>query len=122
MSSHKIFVVDDDAPFRHVINKILSAYDYQVSEGSGSLSVIQTIRQEKPDLILLDLYMPKAGGIEIIRTMRKLKIDIPVIVISGLLSKKDFQILLEHGIRHFLVKPIHLKTLLDAVKDVLHHE
>ncbi|MBT4482263.1 MAG: response regulator [Candidatus Latescibacteria bacterium] len=115
-----ILVVDDDDSFRKVITKILTAKGYRVVEVPMSIPVIHSIIKEKPDLILLDLYMPRAGGIEIIKTMKRMDIDIPVVIISGLLSNLDFQILHEKGVKHFLAKPVSLRILLAKVKEVLY--
>ena len=51
--------------------------------------------------------------------MKRLKIDIPTVIISGLLNDIDFRILREKGIHHFLAKPVDLKTLIAKVKEVL---
>jgi len=115
----KVFIVDDDKSFRKAVNLILSANEYHVVEVSRSIPVINSVVKEKPDLILLDLCMPKAGGIEIIHTMRRMSIDIPVVIISGRLSDFDFQILRENGIKHFLVKPVDSETILNKVKEIL---
>lgn len=113
-----ILVVDDDDSFRKAVKKILTAKGYRVVEVPISIPVIHSITKEKPDLILLDLYMPRAGGIEIIQTMKRMALDIPVVIISGLLSNLDFQILREKGVKHFLAKPVDSRTLLAKVKEV----
>jgi len=114
----KILIVDDDWSFRLAVFRLLSAKGFEVIEMKRSIPVIQTILKEKPDLILLDLYMPHAGGMEIVNTIKRKKINIPVIIISGLLSEYDFQILREKGIDHFLAKPIDSKTLIEKVNDI----
>ena len=115
----KIFIVDDDYSFRKAVSKILSTNGYHPVEVPSSIPMIKSIIKEKPDLILLDLYMPNAGGVEIIRTMKRMKINIPVVIISGVLNDFDFRILREKGVNHFLAKPVDLRTLLAKVKEVL---
>ena len=51
--------------------------------------------------------------------MKRMALDIPVVIISGLLSNLDFQILCEKGVKHFLAKPVDIRTLLAKVKEVL---
>ena len=114
-----ILVVDDDVAFRRAVKIILTAKGYHMLEVNRSIPVIKTILSEKPDLILLDLYMPHAGGQEILNTMKRTNIDIPVIIISGLISELDFQILREKGVMHFLAKPIDSKILTTKVSEVL---
>jgi len=115
----KIFVVDDDPYFRKAVVGILNANGYQVAEESRALSVINSIKKEMPDLVLLDLRMPKAGGIEIIKTMKRMSLCIPVVVISGHLSHQNFQKLRSLGVEHFLVKPIGLRALLAKVQEAV---
>ena len=115
----KIFVVDDDPYFRIAVVGILRANGYQVAVESRPLSVINSIKKERPDLILLDLRMPKVGGMEVIKTMRRLSLYTPVVIISGHLSHQNFQKLRGLGVKHFLVKPIDLKTLLAKVKEAI---
>ena len=117
--SPKIFVVDDDPHFRKAVAGILKANGYRAVEEPSALSVIRSINKEKPDLILLDLKMPKAGGMEVIKTMRRMSIHIPVVVISGHLSPKNFHNLRALGVEHFLVKPIDLRMLLAKVKEAI---
>ncbi len=115
----KIVVVDDDYSFRKAVARILAANNYRVVEQSNSLRAISSIIQEKPDLILLDLCMPEADGIEIIQTMKRLKIEIPVLIVSGNLRRMDVRILKDRGAIDIMVKPIHMKKLLAKVKDIL---
>lgn len=114
----KIFVVDDDFYFRKAVARILCYNGYDAIEVSSSIPVINSIIKERPDLILLDLYMPNAGGMEIINTMRRMNIDIPVVVISGLLTDLDIRILQEKGVKHFMAKPVRLKMLIKKVNEL----
>jgi DNA-binding response OmpR family regulator len=115
----KIIVVDDDYSFRTAVARILVANKYRVVELSNSLRVISSIIKEKPDLILLDLYMPEADGMEIIQTMKRLKIEIPVLIVSGNLQRLDVRLLKDRGAIDIMVKPIHMKKLLTKVKEIL---
>ena len=113
----KVLVIDDDISFRRAVVKALSACGYRVAEESRPLSVIKSIKREEPDLVLLDLAMPQAGGVDIINTMIRMKIEVPVVVISGNLTEHDVRILRERGVKHFLAKPVHLQSLLAKVKE-----
>ena len=117
--SPKILVVDDDPHFRNAVISILETHGYRVAEEPSALSVIRAINKEKPDLILLDLKMPKAGGMEVIKTMRRMSIYIPVVVISGYLSHQNFHNLRSLGVEYFLVKPIDLRMLVAKVKEAI---
>lgn len=118
----KILVVDDDPTFRRAVSRLLEAKGYLVSEESRILVVIKTIMDQNPDLILLDLYMPELRGVDIIKTMREMSINVPIVVISGHINIEDFQILHEYGVNDVLVKPVDLKTLLNKIKSVLNRK
>jgi len=117
--SPKILVVDDDPHFRNAVISILETHGYRVAEEPSALSVIRAINKEKPDLILLDLKMPKAGGMEVIKTMRRMSIYIPVVVVSGHLSQQNFHNLRVLGVEYFLVKPVNLRMLVAKVKEAI---
>ena len=117
--SPKIFVVDDDPAFRSAVVKILSASGYRVVEESRMLRVIDSIVQEKPDLILLDLNIPQMSGMEIIKTLHGMGLAIPILVVSGKISLDEFQNLREFGVLEFLAKPVTTKNLLTRIGSIL---
>ena len=116
---YRVLVVDDDSLFRDGVCRILGEHGYDAIEVSKSIHVFNAINKHIPDLILLDIHMPDASGVEVIHMMRRMGIDIPVIIISGNLNSVDFHILAENGIKHFLAKPVSIKTILSKVKEVL---
>ncbi|MBT4483863.1 MAG: response regulator [Candidatus Latescibacteria bacterium] len=115
----KILIVDDDTSFRDAVSRLLINKGYVVVQISGSIPVIKTIIREKPDIILLDLFMPRVGGIEIIQMMNRLHLNIPVVIISGNLSPLYIRILQDRGISHFLAKPVGIKILMSKVREIL---
>ena len=121
MSGEKntVLVVDDDPMFRDAVCRILRKHEYDAIEVSKSIHVYNAITKKKPNLILLDIHMPEAGGVEVIHMMKRKDIRVPVIIISGHLNNVDFHILSEHGIKHFLAKPVHLKTIVTKVDEVI---
>ena len=115
----KIFVVEDDPAFRGAVVKILDASGYRVVEESRMLRVIDSIVEEKPDLILLDLNIPQISGMEIIKTLHGMGLTIPILVVSGHVSLEEFQALREFGVPDFLTKPVTSKNLLARVESIL---
>lgn len=115
----KIIVVDDDYSFRKAVAMVLAANNYQVVEQGSSLRIINLIVKEKPDLILLDLCMPKADGMEIIQAMKRLEIEIPVLIVSGNLQRLDVRLLQDRGAIDIMAKPVHMKKLLAKVESIL---
>ncbi|MFC1544776.1 response regulator [Gemmatimonadota bacterium] len=111
-----ILVVDDDRDFRKAICAIIRAGGYRAVEEADALAVLRTITEISPDLVLLDLYMPGVKGVELVRSMKELKISVPVLIVTGMVSVEDFQSLCGLGVDDFLAKPV---TKADLMKKII---
>ena len=81
----KILLIEDEAAIRRVLAKILSEEneDYHVEEAEDGLSGIEMIRNTDYDLVLCDIKMPKMDGVEVLEATKKIKPEVPVVMISG---------------------------------------
>jgi two-component system alkaline phosphatase synthesis response regulator PhoP len=120
--AYKILVVDDETDIRFVLRQALEEAGYQVSEAADGIETMQKIKEERPDLILLDIMMPKLDGYSV---NLRLKDDpetahIPVFVITG---KGHVQELLkireELQVAEYLEKPFTVKVLLQKMQEIL---
>ena len=87
----KVLVVDDDVDVRKVVSKLVEKSGYEAIEAKNGVEGMGKVREDKPDLIILDMLMPKESGIRMyheLKTEEPLK-DIPVIVLSAI-PKKSF--------------------------------
>jgi len=89
----KVLIVDDDVDIRKVVSKLVEKSGYLSIEAKNGVEGMGKVREDKPDLIILDILMPKESGI---RMYRELKIeeslkDIPVIVLSAIPKKSFFR-------------------------------
>jgi len=87
----KVLVVDDDIDIRKVVSKLVEKSGYEAIEAKNGVEGMGKVREDKPDLIILDMLMPKESGIRMyheLKTEESLK-DIPVIVLSAI-PKKSF--------------------------------
>jgi len=87
----KVLTVDDDVDIRKVVSKLVEKSGYEVMEAKNGVEGMGKVRKDKPDLIILDMLMPKESGIRMyheLKTEESLK-DIPVIVLSAI-PKKSF--------------------------------
>ncbi len=118
---HKILVVDDEPHIRHILKFTLEKAGYQVSVAEDGVQALEVMAAEKPNLVLLDVMMPKMDGYEVCRKMREdfALNQIPVIMLTakGDLSEKVKG--LEGGANDYLVKPYSNDELLLRVKNVL---
>ena len=94
--SKTILVVDDKANVRTLIREYLSKQGYRVVTAENGQNALYAARQEKPDLILLDIMMPEMDGFEFIRAYRK-ESDAPIILLTAKLEESDKVIGLELG-------------------------
>jgi len=87
----KVLTVDDDVDIRKVVSKLVEKSGYEAIEAKNGVEGMHVVRENKPDLIILDMLMPKESGIRMyheLKTEESLK-DIPVIVLSAI-PKKSF--------------------------------
>lgn len=102
----KILIVEDDKFLRELITQKLIKEDFEVSEAIDGEEGIRKIKEEKPDLILLDLILPGIDGFEVLSQMKKESTlaSIPVIILSNLGQKDDVEKGLKMGAVDYLIK------------------
>jgi DNA-binding response OmpR family regulator len=101
-----ILIVEDDKFLRELIAQKLIKEDFEVSEAVDGEEGIKKIKEEKPDLILLDLILPGIDGFEVLSRMKKESTlaSIPVIILSNLGQKDDVEKGLKMGAVDYLIK------------------
>src|ERR1700681_3482313 len=106
-----VLVVDDEEQNRTLLRDPLEAHGYEVEEAENGMQALQKIAARPPDVILLDLMMPKMDGFEVCRHLRKyLKTaHIPILMITALSNRGDRLLGLQAGASDFLNKPIDLQ-------------
>ncbi|MFK5982355.1 MAG: sigma-54 dependent transcriptional regulator [Flavobacteriaceae bacterium] len=117
----KILIIEDEAAIRRVLTKILSEEnkEYQVSEAEDGLLGIELIKKEDYDLILCDIKMPKMDGIEVLEAVKKIKPEIPVVMISGHGDLDTAVNSMRLGAFDYISKPPDLNRLLNSVRIAL---
>ena len=113
-----ILVVDDERNLRKMVRLYLEREGYRVVEAANGQEALFAARQEKPDLILLDLMMPRMGGYDFIRRFTR-ESDSPVIILTAKLEESDKVVGLELGADDYVTKPFGIKELSARVRAVL---
>ncbi|MBD3381016.1 MAG: response regulator [candidate division Zixibacteria bacterium] len=120
-----ILVVDDEADVRQYLTMALDDAGFNVVSASDGFEAIEQVKKQKPDLISLDLVMPKKSGIKFYRELLKNKqwADIPVLVVTGHarddLGRSDLKELTMSGPGIYLEKPVKPHNYIAAIKKLL---
>jgi len=117
----KILVIEDEASIRRVLVKILSEENknYQLEEAEDGLIGIEKIKDEEYDLVLCDIKMPKMDGIEVLEAIKKIKPEVPVVMISGHGDLDTAVNTMKMGAFDYISKPPDLNRLLNTVRNAL---
>ena len=117
----KILIIEDEPAIRRVLVKILSEENdtYQVFEAEDGLEGMDKIKKEDFDLILCDIKMPKMDGVEVLEAVKKLKPEIPIVMISGHGDLDTAVNTMRLGAFNYISKPPDLNRLLTTVRNAL---
>ncbi|WP_108801588.1 sigma-54 dependent transcriptional regulator [Aquimarina sp. Aq107] len=117
----KILVIEDEAAIRRVLVKILSEESdkYEVFEAEDGLVGIEKIKSEDFDLVLCDIKMPKMDGVEVLEAVKKIKPEVPMVMISGHGDLDTAVNTMRLGAFDYISKPPDLNRLLNTVRNAL---
>ena len=113
-----ILVVDDQANVRTLVREYLSEQGFRVVTAVNGREALYAARQEKPDLVLLDIMMPEMDGYEFVRTYRKEK-DTPILLLTAKLEETDKVLGLELGADDYITKPFGMRELVARIHAAL---
>ena len=116
----KILIVDDSFSARKFIMYLLKNTGHEVFEADDGQSCIKMVKEDKPDLIILDIVMPEKEGIETILVLKNTLPDLPIIAISGAsLNESYLSSAKKFGADAVLTKPFSKEQLMEAVDKIL---
>jgi DNA-binding response OmpR family regulator len=115
----KIEVVDDDLELRHLIAFALRDAGYLIVEAGDGEDALKLFQQERPDLLILDVNMPRADGFEVLRRLRDSGARVPVMMLTVRAAEEDQVRGLDLGADDYLPKPFSPRTLLARVRALL---
>ncbi len=124
IDKYKILVVDDDPSVRNLLGKSLARKGYDVAYASDGFEAgVKTIKFE-PNIVILDLFMPKMDGFEVCHQLKKNSdtSSIKIIAISGYESKENKERILSCGADRFFVKPVDIKALISEIHHLIKSE
>ncbi len=114
----RLLVIDDEANLRHTLSYALRAEGYEVLTAEDGESGVEAFRRSAPDLVILDLMLPKLDGLEVCRRLRR-ETDVPIIMLTARDSELDKVVGLEVGADDYLSKPFSIRELVARVRAAL---
>jgi len=122
MAKNKVLIVDDEVNLLKILKLNLeSTNNYEVKTLSNAKDIISEVHSFAPDIILLDMIMPKIGGVEVCNMLNKDPLGqvIPIVILSALSKDQDQRKAFQEGAVLFLQKPIETKSLVAAIEKIL---
>lgn len=121
MANKRILIIEDEAEMVEMIKMRLEANNYEVLAAYDGWSGLEMAKKEKPDLIILDLMLPKMDGYKVCvmlkRDQRYMKI--PIIMFTARAQESDEKLGFECGADAYITKPFESQTLLSKIKELL---
>jgi excisionase family DNA binding protein len=115
----RVLVVDDEASIRDLLSKTLALAEYDVDLAPDGRTALERLRIIPYDLLITDLKMPGVDGLAVIREARRLKADIPVIIITGFSTEASAIEAVNLGVSGYLTKPFRVPRVLAAASKAL---
>ena len=115
----RVLIVDDEATIRDLLSKTLALAEYDVDLASDGRTALERLRIIPYDLLITDLKMPGVDGLAVIREARRLKADIPVIIITGFSTEASAIEAVNLGVSGYLTKPFRVPRVLAAAAKAL---
>jgi len=116
--SNKILVIDDEREIVKLVRAYLEQSGFKVVAAADGQEGLTVFRHEKPDLVVLDLNLPRIDGLDVCRTIRR-ESDTPVIMLTARVEEQDRLIGLELGADDYIVKPFSPREVVARVRTVL---
>jgi excisionase family DNA binding protein len=115
----RVLVVDDEASIRDLLSKTLALAEYDVDLAPDGRTALERLRIIPYDLLITDLKMPGVDGLTVIREARRLKADLPVIIITGYSNEASAIEAVNLGVSGYLTKPFRVPRVLAAASKAL---
>ena len=117
-----ILIVDDETQIRTTLRGVLSDEGYHVLDADDALKALNLIATQRPDLVILDIWMPHMDGIELLEKLKTREPELPIIIVSGHGTIETAVRATKLGASDFIEKPFSLDTLLRSVRRAMRKE
>lgn len=118
----RILLIDDDPAIAAVVRRGLSYEGFRVEVASSGPQGLAMVRDNPPDLVVLDWMMPQMDGLEVLRRLRLADVNLPVLFLTAKDTPQNQIEGLEHGADDYVVKPVQFEVLLARIKALLRRQ
>jgi excisionase family DNA binding protein len=115
----RVLVVDDEASIRDLLSKTLALAEYEVDTAADASAALDRVRGMEYDLLIADLKMPGMDGLTLIRQVKRMRSDLPVIIITGFSTESSAIEAVNLGVAGYLTKPFRVPQVLAAAAKAL---
>ena len=116
----RILIVDDEPDMRLAVRNVLKLRGYEISEAGDGPSALEMARENRPDLVLLDIRLPGMDGIEVLEGLKKIDETLPVVMITGYGHIQSAVDVMKLGASEYLQKPFENAQLVETVRKFAH--
>ena len=118
----KVLIIDDDPSIRNMLSIVLKSEGYEVDAVESAIMALKKLKKEIFDLIISDIKMPEISGIELLRKVKSIDGEIPVIMITGFASTNDAVEAMKLGAEDYIIKPFNLDELKIIINKSFHQK
>ena len=119
MSNYSVIIVDDEEELVTTIAERLELRGFKTQTATDGETALNLIKANPPQVVVLDVMMPGLSGIDILKQMNALKMNIPVILLTGYGSNEQGAEGLKQGAFDYLMKPCDLNVLIDKIQEAI---
>lgn len=115
----KIMIVDDAYFVRMKLKGVLSMLDFEVIEAENGEQAVQLFKDESPNIIFMDVVMPKKDGLSALKEIRALSQDVKIVMLTSEVDQATLLRALDQGANHYIIKPFEDDKVLELVQNLL---
>jgi GAF domain-containing protein/CheY-like chemotaxis protein len=119
VAQEKILIVEDEQALSQLMDTMMQTNGYRTVIARDGVEGLDLATRERPDLILLDLHLPKMGGMEVLRGLREQQVNLPVVVVTAWRTERLVIEALRLGVKDYITKPFSMNEMLDVVQRAL---
>ncbi|MGZ0708328.1 sigma-54-dependent transcriptional regulator [Coraliomargarita sp. W4R53] len=116
---YSVLILDDDADFNSLLTDIFEQADYIVTSLTDPIEAVEVFRDTDYDLVVTDHKMPEMTGAEFMKVIKKMKPEVPVIMVSGYLENDTIRELISEGVGGVFLKPLNIFSLLERTAELI---